>query len=113
MSIKANLSIATASLNLPMGYKILGRVPAGFLVGIRKIVLLLVWKSEAADILETLEGKIVCMMAQRWANGVEGQGQMQSVLRSLAAWLFLRPGSTCQPSVCWPQSSQSLSEEES
>lgn len=113
MSVKANLSITTASLNLPMGYKILRKVPASFLVEIRKIVLLLVWKSEAADILETLEGKIVCMMAQRWANEVEGQGQMQSVLRSLAAWLFLRPGSTCQPSVCWPQSSQSLSEEES
>lgn len=76
MSIKANLSITTASLNPPMGYKTLRKVPAGFLVDIRKIVLLLAWKSEAADILETLEGKTVCMTAQRWANGVEGQGQI-------------------------------------
>lgn len=76
MSIKANLSITTASLNPPMGYKTLRKVPTGFLVDIRKIVLLLVWKSEAADILETLEGKTVCMTAQHWANRVKGQVQI-------------------------------------
>lgn len=85
MSIEANLSIMTASLNPPMGYKSLRKVPAGCLKEIREIVLLLVWKSEATDTLEILEGKTGCMMAQRWANGAEGQGQMQSGLRSLAA----------------------------